>query len=200
MASIPASVGGATVMNAGCFGQTFSDVVYKVEAVNKAYQSDPEVIEVYAKIVSVVWMMITFPILISFLILEFAVPLIFKNGQTVGKKVFGIAVMRADGIKITPFMTFVRGILGKCTFGMLVPIYLIMMVLLNMLGLLGILACAALLIAQVIMFFITKYHTPIHDKLAITIAVDMNAQIIFDTPEDRDEYFKRVSAESFGTN
>ena len=35
MASIPASVGGATVMNAGCFGQTFSDVVYKVEAVNK---------------------------------------------------------------------------------------------------------------------------------------------------------------------
>jgi len=34
MASIPASVGGATVMNAGCFGQTFSDVVYKVEAVS----------------------------------------------------------------------------------------------------------------------------------------------------------------------
>lgn len=34
MASIPASVGGATVMNAGCFGQTFKDVVSEVEAVN----------------------------------------------------------------------------------------------------------------------------------------------------------------------
>lgn len=171
----------------------------KVEAANKAYQSDPEVVEVYGKIISLSWMMVTFPILIAFLILELAIPLIFKNGQTFGKKVFGIAIMRFDGIKITPFMTFARGILGKCTFGTLVPIYLVMMFIFGMLGTVGIIACAALLIAQVIMFFVTKYHTPIHDKLAMTIAVDMTSQIIFDTPEDRDEYYKRIFAESTDT-
>lgn len=172
----------------------------KVEVANRAYQNDPEVIEVYGKIVSVSWMMITFPILITFLILEFAIPLIFKNGQTVGKKVFGIAIMRIDCIKITPFMTFTRGMLGKCTFGTLIPIYLAMLVVFNMLGPVGVLACAALLIAQIIMFFLTKYHTPIHDKLAVTVAVDMNSQMIFDTPEERDEYFKRLSAENTDVN
>lgn len=168
----------------------------KVEAANRAYQSDPEVVEIYGKIVSVLWMMVTFPILIAFLILEFAVPLIFKNGQTVGKKVFGIAVMRIDGIKISPFMVFTRGILGKCTFGTLIPVYLIMMVIFGMLGAIGVLACVALLIAQAVMFFLTKYHTPIHDKLAVTVAVDMSSQMIFDTVEEREAYFERISAES----
>lgn len=173
----------------------------KVEAANRAYQSDPEVVEIYGKIVSIIWMMVTFPILIAFLILEFAVPLIFKNGQTIGKKVFGIAVMRIDGIKITPFMTFTRGMLGKCTFGTLVPIYLVMMFIfgIGMIGTVGIAACAALIIAQAIMFFMTKYHTPIHDKLAITVAVDMSSQMIFDTTEDREAYFERISAESHDT-
>lgn len=168
----------------------------KVEAANKAYQYDPEVIEVYGKIVSISWMMVTFPVLIAFLILELVVPLLFKNGQTFGKKVFKIAVMRIDGIRVTPFMTFTRGILGKCTFGTLVPVYLVMMVIFGMLGSVGVIACGALVIAQIILFFFTKYHTPIHDKLAITIAVDMSTQMIFDSHEEREAYFKRLSAEN----
>ena len=168
----------------------------KVEAANRAYQNDPEVEEIYGKIISVSWMMITFPVLIAFLILELAVPLFFKNGQTFGKKVFKIAVMRVDGIKVTPFMVFARGILGKCTFGTLVPVYLVMMVIFGMLGTVGVVAFGALLIAQIVLFFFSKYHTPIHDKLAVTITVDMSTQMIFDSPEDRDAYFKRLSAES----
>ena len=168
----------------------------RAEAANEAYQKDPEVNETYMKIISCVWTMITFPVLFSFLILEFAVPFIFKNGQTIGKKVFGIAIMRIDGIKITPFMLFARGMLGKCTFGTLVPIYLVMMVVLGMLGIPGIIAFIALILAQIIMFFVTKYHTPIHDKLSMTVAVDMTTQMIFDTPEEKEEYFKRISAEN----
>lgn len=168
----------------------------KAEAANRAYQNDPEVIEIYGKIISISWMMVTFPVLFAFLILELLVPLLFKNGQTFGKKVFKIAVMRIDGIKVTPFMTFARGILGKCTFETLVPVYLIMMVIFGMLGTVGVVACGALLIAQIILFFFSKYHTPIHDKLAVTIAVDMSTQMIFDSPEDRDAYFKRIAAES----
>lgn len=168
----------------------------KVEAANKAYQSDPEVVEVYAKLFSLALMIATLSILISFLILEFAVPLLLKNGQTIGKKVFGVAVMRIDGVKVTPVMVFARGILGKCTVGTLVPIYLIMMVIFGIMGLVGVVVFLGLLLLQAILFFGTPNHTPIHDKFAQTVTVDMASQLIFDSPEDLLAYKKRISEEN----
>ena len=103
--------------------------------------------------------------------------------------------MRIDGVKVTPVMVFARGILGKCTIGVLVPIYLLMMIIFGMLGSVGVAVLAILLIAQVVMFFGTKYHTPIHDKFAQTITVDMASQRIFDSVEEMLEYQKRLAAE-----
>ncbi len=175
-----------------------------VEAADKAFQKDSKVLEIYyeqndvlSDIISRLLIVITFPILISFTILEFAIPLIFKNGQTLGKKAFGIAVMRVDGIKVTPFMMFARGVLGKCTFGLLVPIYLIIMVIFSILDIrLGAIVLLAILIAQIVILFATKNRTPIHDMLAQTVTVDMSSQMIFDTPEERDEYYNRITSES----
>jgi uncharacterized RDD family membrane protein YckC len=123
------------------------------------------------------------------------VPLLFKNGQTLGKKIFSIGVMRIDGVKISPIILFARNILGKCTIGTLVPIYLIMMVSFGLLGLVGLVVLAALILAQVIMFFFTKYRTPIHDKFAQTVTVDISTQLIFDSAEELLEYKKRIAAE-----
>jgi hypothetical protein len=36
-------------------------------------------------------------------LLEFLVPYLLKNGQTVGKKMFSLGVMRVDGVKISTF-------------------------------------------------------------------------------------------------
>lgn len=168
----------------------------KVEAANKAYQSDAEVSEVYSKLFSLALMIATLSILFSFLILEFTVPLLLKNGQTIGKKVFGVAVMRIDGVKVTPVMVFARGILGKCTVGTLVPIYLIMMVIFGIMNIVGVVAFGGLLLLQAILFFGTRNHTPIHDLFAQTIAVDMASQLIFDSPEDMLAYKKRISEEN----
>ena len=168
----------------------------KVEAANKAYQSDAEVSEVYSKLFSLALMIATLSILFSFLILEFTVPLLLKNGQTLGKKIFGIAVMRIDGVKVTPVMVFARGILGKCTVGTLVPIYLLMMVIFGIMNIVGVVALGGLLLLQVILFFGTKNHTPIHDLFAQTITVDMASQLIFDSPEDMLAYKKRISEEN----
>jgi uncharacterized RDD family membrane protein YckC len=168
----------------------------KVEAANKAYQSDAEVSEVYSKLFSLALMIATLSILFSFLILEFTVPLLLKNGQTIGKKVFGVAVMRIDGVKVTPVMVFARGILGKCTVGTLVPIYLIMMVIFGIMNIVGVVALGGLLLLQAILFFGTRNHTPIHDLFAQTITVDMASQLIFDSPEDMLAYKKRISEEN----
>lgn len=168
----------------------------KVEAANKAYQSDAEVSEVYSKLFSLALMIATLSILFSFLILEFTVPLLLKNGQTIGKKVFGVAVMRIDGVKVTPVMVFARGILGKCTVGTLVPIYLIMMVIFGIMNIVGVVAFGGLLLLQAILLFGTRNHTPIHDLFAQTITVDMASQLIFDSPEDMLAYKKRISEEN----
>jgi uncharacterized RDD family membrane protein YckC len=167
----------------------------KVEAANKAYQDDPEVSEVFRKLFSLSILTTTFSTLIAFLILEFMVPLLFKNGQTLGKRIFSIGVIRIDGVKISPVILFARNILGKCTIGTLVPMYLIMMVSFGLLGLVGLIVLGALLLAQVIMFFFTKYHTPIHDKFAQTLTVDISTQLVFDSPEELLEYKKRIAAE-----
>ena len=175
-----------------------------VNAADEAFKKDSKVMEIYyeqndvlSEIISRLLIVVTFPILIAFVILEFVLPVIFKNGQTLGKKAFGIAVMRVDGIKVTPFMMFARGVLGKCTFGLLIPIYLIIMVIFSILDIrLGAIVLLAILIAQIVIFFATKNRTPVHDLLAQTIAVDMSSQMIFDTPEERDEYYKRIASES----
>jgi uncharacterized RDD family membrane protein YckC len=166
-----------------------------VEAANRAYQSDPEVAQVFGKLYSLAVMIATISILFAFVVLEFVVPLFLKNGQTIGKKIFGVAVMRIDGVKVTPVMVFARGILGKCTIGTLVPIYLLMMVIFGIVGIVGVVVLAALLIAQVVLFFGTKHHTPIHDKFAQTVTVDMASQMIFDSVEEMLEYQKRIAAE-----
>lgn len=167
----------------------------KVEAANNASQRDEEFISTYGMIVSLSLMMTTLSVLFAFLILEFAVPLWLKNGQTIGKKAFGIAVVRIDCVKVSPIAIFARNILGKCTIGTLAPIYLVIMVFFGIMGIVGVVVFIGLFLLQAILFFATKYRTPIHDKFAQTVAVDMTSQLIFDTVEEMLEYKKRVAAE-----
>jgi hypothetical protein len=48
---------------------------------------------------------------------------------------------------------------------------------------------------QLVLLIVTKTHTPIHDLLARTVAVDITSQLIFDTPEDLLAYKKRLHEE-----
>ena len=168
----------------------------KVEAANKAYQSDEEVIWLFGQIMSLSLMISTLSILISFALLEFAVPLMLGNGQTLGKKVFGIGVMRVDGVKVQPIAVFARGILGKCTIGTLIPVYLVIMVFFGLMGMVGVVTFFGLFILQIALFIFTKYHTPIHDKFAQTVTVDMTTQVIYDSVEEMLESKKRAAAEA----
>ena len=138
---------------------------------------------------------ITFGILAAFLILEFAIPLLFKNGQTLGKKIFGIGIMRLDGVKVTaPFM-FIRTILGKYTIETMVPILLFIMIIFGTVGLMGPVIILLILVMNLGMIIATRTRSPIHDMLANTVAIDFASQMIFDTPEALLEYKQRIHAE-----
>ena len=166
------------------------------EAADAAYSQDPDVIYTYNMMLSLAVVIITFAILLGYLILEFLVPLLLKNGQTLGKKLFGIGVMRVDSVRLPSVLLFARTVLGKFTIGTMIPVYMVIMIVFGRLGMFGTVLIGALLLVQAILFFGTHEHTPIHDKLAGTVTVDLASQMIFDSPEALLEYKKRIHAES----
>lgn len=161
----------------------------------EAINADEAVLRDYTIMVNLTLLIATVSILLSYVVLEFVVPLLFGNGQTLGKKIFGIALMRTDGVKVTTFMMFVRTVLGKYTLETMIPVLVVIMLLFQMVGMGGTLVLFALLAAQIACLIITKTNSAIHDLLACTVAVDMASQQIFDSPEALLEYKKRLHAE-----
>ena len=155
--------------------------------IDQALNEDPRAMMLLQTIATNIFAMLSLSVAFAYLILEFLIPLWLKNGQTLGKKCFGVALMRKDGIKVTPFMMFARTILGKCTIETMIPILLGVMLALMPNGMTLILL-AAVMLAQIIVPLATRNKTAIHDLMACTIAVDLASQMIFDSVEDMEAY------------
>lgn len=138
---------------------------------------------------------ISIGILLGIIIYEFVLPLIFKDGQTVGKKIFGIIVLSKNGVRIKPVQLFIRTILGKYTIEIMIPILTIVLLVFGNANALLIIIVIILCIAQFILFFFTYYKTPIHDLFAQTITCDKDTQMMFDTYDDLMEYKKQIHKE-----
>lgn len=168
----------------------------KYEAASEALSKDIQAQKTYETLLNLTLITLSGGILGAFLILELAIPLWLKNGQTLGKKVFGVALMRKDGVKVTPFMMFVRAILGKYTLETMIPVLLTVAVLFGIIGIEGFLGIVLFLAVQVIVGLVTRNKTGVHDLLACTVAVDLSSQMIFDSPEAKLEYHKRLHEEN----
>ncbi len=167
----------------------------KFEAANEALSKDDQVIYAYNMQINLTMVITTIPILLSIIAVEFVVPLMFENGQTLGKKIFGIALMHTDGIKVSNVQLFARAVLGKFAIELMIPLSMIFMIGFGTIGIVGIIIIAIILIAQVICIIATKTNALIHDVLAGTVAVDMASQKIFNTREELLEYIKKRHAE-----
>ncbi len=161
----------------------------------KDYETDPEVDKTFRMLVSLSLIIVTFGLLIAFVLWELVIPLLLKNGQTLGKKLFGLAIMREDAVRATPFQIAVRAILGKFTVEVMFPVYIIIMFFSGALGIVGPVVLLALLIVQIVLLIRTPGCTPIHDLFARTIVVDFASQRVFDTVEERESYYRRLHEE-----
>lgn len=150
----------------------------------------------YGMVNQLILLTLTFSILISYLILEFAIPLLFKNGQTLGKKIFGVAVMRIDGVKISPMILLIRALLGKYAVETMIPVFVLLSLMLGTAGIVTVILLILLVITQVALLIFTQARTPLHDMLAGTVTVDFASQMIFDSPEELLEYKKKLHAEA----
>ena len=161
----------------------------------KALTADSDVIHTYNVVLNMTLLIITFSLLVAILLIEFVVPLLFGNGQTPGKKIFGIALMHAEGIRVTTLQLFVRTVLGKFTLELMIPIYIIIMIFFNSIGLVGPLVLVAVLVIDGICLVVSRTNSLLHDTISGTVAVDMASQMIFNTREELLAYVSKVHAE-----
>lgn len=166
-----------------------------VAEANKALAEDEEAVRILSLLQNLQLIITTFGILIAVLLLEFIIPLILKNGATVGKKVFGLGLVRTDCVRVNNLQLFTRTLIGKFTIEIMIPAYLVIMILGGSLGSMGVLVIGAILLLQVILYFATKQNQLLHDIMAGTAVVDVTSQRIFASDEDRVEFLKRMAAE-----
>lgn len=167
----------------------------KWDAAYKALSQDEEVIQAYNVVLNLTLVIASVAILLSVLAWEFAVPLLLHNGQTVGKKVFSLGLVRVDGVQVTNLQLMVRALLGKFAVEIMIPVFVILMVFWGISGLIGPIVLLALLVAQAICLCVSKTNALLHDQMAGTAVVDISSQRIFRSTEDLIAYQKQVAAE-----
>jgi len=168
------------------------------DLLNTAYAAmgaDEKAVHAYNMLIQLTLLIVSLGILFGFVLMELVIPMKLGNGQTLGKKIFGIALMQQDGIRVNGRVMFVRTILGKYTLETMVPVLIVMMIWFGLLGLTGTLVLLGIGLVQLVMLLATQKRLTIHDALAATVAVDFASQLIFPDREAMIAYKQRIHAE-----
>ena len=167
----------------------------KYDAAYEALLKDEEAILAYNMVLNLTMIITSGGIFLSVAALEFVVPLLFGNGQTLGKKAFGVALVKPDGVKMNNMQLFVRVLLGKYTLGTMVPALVCIMLMFNIVGFGGTLLLMGIGFAQLLSMLVSRNKVGLADLMAGTVPVELNSQRIFATPEDLIAYQKKIHAE-----
>lgn len=165
------------------------------EKAQEAMLADDQVIYNYNMAMNQTMIIVTVSILVAIAALEFAVPMFFKNGQTLGKKIFGLCIVRKDCVRVNSMQMFTRTILGKFTIETMVPVYVLLMLMGGMTGPFGAMLLLALGLAQILCMLITRNNAALHDLLAGTVVAEYSGQMIFDSEKELNQYKKKIQAE-----
>ena len=157
----------------------------QLEEAYRAVGQDEEAAYAYQMTIRLTILMMSLGILLACLIWEVLIPALLKDGQTVGKKIFSLGVMRSDGVRLGGVQLFARSILGKYTVEIMIPVLVVMMLYFGSVGLPGTLLILGLALVNGCLFLFTYAHTPIHDLLAGTVTVDLPSQRIDTRRHDR---------------
>ena len=132
---------------------------------------------------------------VAYAVLEFAVPMIFGNGQTLGKKLFSIGVIRTNTVKASPFVLFVRMLFGKYTIETVLPMFVLIMMFFGIIGIVGPIVILGLLLLEVIAMLVTRTRSALHDLIADCCVVDLSTQMVFASEQALVEYKKKLHEE-----
>lgn len=167
----------------------------KYDAAMEAFSKDQDVQYAMAMLFQFTLILTTFSVMIGYILLEFVLPLVFGNGQTLGKKFFGLGVMRTDGVRITAPILFIRTVLGKYTVETMVPLMILIGLAFGVMGIVGVAVLLIVWITNIVLLIKTETRSAVHDMLASTVCIDINSQMIFESTEAAMEYKQRIHKE-----
>jgi uncharacterized RDD family membrane protein YckC len=162
----------------------------------KALNNDAGFQEIYQDVFYLTLLMHGGGMFLAYLVWYFVIPLFFGYGMTLGKKIFGLAVIRTNLVKASNPVLFIRTIIGMFAIETMMPLALLTMISFNMMGIVGLITIALLEILQVAMLIVTRTNSSIHDLLADTVVVDFASQQIFDTQKDLIQYQQEEHAKA----
>lgn len=161
---------------------------------NKAFLQDKRTVVAFREMLIIALINVSVSLLVADTIIYFVVPILFKNGQTLGKKCFGLAVVRSNGVKISIPNLLARSLIGRFAMETMVPLTIIAMMLLGVLGIVGTITLILFVVLEIGVMIYTKTNSCVHDLLTDTVVVDMASQQIFESQEARIEYEKEEAA------
>ena len=117
-------------------------------------------------------------------VLYVLVPLLFKNGETLGKLSLGVGIASKNGYKVKKRQILFRSLVFvvEITFSLFIVGY-------------GLTSFATLGVGCVIMMAVavfTKSHQAPHDLAAMTVVVDMKKSVFFESATEENKYVKQV--------
>jgi len=114
---------------------------------------------------------------VSLLIFYLLIPMLFKDGKTLGKKVFGLALVNKAGYKVSKLQIFIR-FLAFAVIEVFGSVYTLM---------------GTILISYTIMIF-GKKNMSLHDFLASTRVIDAKHSVLFKNADEAAKYEAEVGA------
>ena len=169
--------------------------VANVEAASKAIAEDHVAVYAYNMMIQLIIIVTSFGVLLAYMVLEFIVPLVLGNGQTIGKRIFALGVMQQSGVCVNGVGMFIRTVLGKYAIETMIPLMMVLMLFFGSVGAVGWIIVGVIGIVQIVLLATTKERCMIHDKLANTVTVDLPSQMIFKTQEELIAYKEKIAAE-----
>ena len=155
-------------------------------SVTEAFQNDQAVQKVASQISWISVMVISINLFVGELIAFLILPLIFKNGKTVGKLLMHMGLATNQGVRIKFWQLLARFLIG---------IFAVETVLsLEFIYLLGI-PVPIPLVGSAIVMFATKRHQALHDLIAGTQVVDTDKTIILDSLSEREAHAAEYAQE-----
>ena len=170
----------------------------ELNRLNAAYDAmiaDSQAVHAYQMVMQLTILILSLGLFLAFLSLEFFLPLRLGDGRTLGKKIFGLAVMHTEGIRVNGVAMFIRAILGKYTIETMIPVLILLMIYWGRIGIVGPLVIFLILVVQIVVMIATPTNSLIHDLLAKTVTVDYASQRIFESREAMIAYKEKKHAE-----
>ena len=168
----------------------------KYMAAYEALTHDEEAVTLYQQVVKMSLFLLSISIFLACVILEFIVPLLLKEGRTLGKKVFGLCVVHTNCVRMEPGAMFIRSLLGVYTVETMIPVLILVMLYFNTVGIAGTAILLAMLLLQIILLAATQNNQLIHDLLAQSAVADYQSQPMYATLEELNAAKAKKAAEA----